>query len=233
MRLNASIFQIDYKGQITQFPSIPYWSSSTNSVSRVSTAFYQNVDSKVKGVEAEFAAEPIRGLTLGATAAYAKITSAGSSAPCENPAVPLSATNVMNFCTLPKGEVLNTIPKFTASLNGQYLAPFDPFDGFVRFNLAYRGKNPNYGYVTTGDSYALFDLFAGVRAKDGAWEVSAYAKNLFKDDTELTRTQLTNNLLPSGGALATTLTGQPGYFLVTNNIPREFGISVRYAFGSR
>jgi iron complex outermembrane receptor protein len=232
MRLNASIFQIDYKGQITQFPSIPYFASNTNAVSRVSTAFYQNVDSKVKGVEAEFAVEPVRNLTFGATAAYAKITSAGSKAPCENPAVPLSATNVMNFCTLPKGTVLNTIPKFTASVNGQYVQPFEPFDGFVRFNLAYRSKNPNYGYVTTGDAYSLFDLFAGVRSKDGAWEVSAYAKNLFKDDTELNRTQLTNNLLPASGALASQF-GQPGYFLVTTNIPREFGLQVRYAFGSR
>ena len=232
LRLNASVFQIDYKGQITQFPSIPYWASNTNSVSRVSAAFYQNVDSKVKGVEAELAFEPVRNLTLAATAAYAKITSQGSLAPCENPAIALSATNVMNFCVLPKGAVLNTIPKFTASVNGQYLIPMDNFDGFVRFNLAHRGHNPNYGYVTSGEAYDIFDLFAGVRASNGAWEVFAYAKNLFNEKTELTRTQLTNNLLPAGGTVSTSF-GAPGYFLVTATTPREIGVQLRYAFGSR
>jgi iron complex outermembrane receptor protein len=232
LRVNASVFQIDYKGQITQFPSIPYWASNTNTVSRVSSSFYQNVDSKVKGVEAEIAFEPVRNLTIGATAAYAKITSQGSLAPCENPAVPLSAANVMNFCPLAKGRVLNTIPKFTASLNGQYVVPMDAFDGFVRFNLAHRGDNPNYGYVTGAKAYDLFDLFAGVRAQDGAWEISAYAKNLFNEKSELTRTQLTSNLVPANASLNAQF-GPSGYFLVTSTTPREVGLTVRYAFGSR
>jgi len=232
LRLNASVFQIDYKGQITQFPSIQYWASNTNAVSRVSSSFYQNVDTKVKGIEAEFAFEPIRNLTIGGTAAYAKITSQGSLAPCDNPAVPLSATNVMNFCTLAKGRTLNTIPKFTASLNGQYLMPFDEFDGFLRFNLAHRGDNPNFGYVTSAKAYDIFDLFAGVRSQSAGWEVFAYAKNLFNKKSELTRTQLTNNLLPAGGTVSTSF-GAPGYFLVTSTVPREIGVQVRYAFGSR
>jgi iron complex outermembrane receptor protein len=232
LRLNASVFQIDYKGQITQFPSIQYWANNINGVSRVSSAFYQNVDSKVKGVEAEFAFEPVRNLTLGATAAYAKITSEGSLAPCDNPAIPLSPTNVMNFCPLAKGRVLNTIPKFTASVNGQYVLPMDKFDGFVRFNLAHRGANPNFGYVTSAKAYDLFDLFAGLRAQDGAWEVLAYAKNLFNEKSELTRTQLTNNLLPAGGSVSNTF-GAPGYFLVSSTVPREIGVQLRYAFGSR
>jgi iron complex outermembrane receptor protein len=117
-------------------------------------------------------------------------------------------------------------------VNGQYVVPMDKFDGFVRFNLAHRGDNPNFGYVTSAKAYDLFDLFAGVRAEDGAWEITAYAKNLFNEKSELTRTQLTNNLLPAGGSVSATF-GPPGYFLVSSTTPREIGVQLRYAFGSR
>jgi iron complex outermembrane receptor protein len=201
-------------------------------VSRTAPSFYQNVDTKVKGVEAEMAFEPVRNLTLVATAAYAEITSQGSLAPCENPAIPVSPTNAMNFCPLPKGRVLNTIPKFTASVNGQYVVSLNTFDGFVRFNLAYRGRNPNYGYAAEAKAHSLVDLFAGARSRRGGWEVFAYAKNLFNEKVELTRTPLTNNLLPASGTVNTSF-GAPGYLLVTSTTPREVGVQVRYAFGSR
>jgi iron complex outermembrane receptor protein len=231
LRINANIFRIDYKGQITQFPGTPYWALNTNSVSRTAPSFYQNIDSRVQGVEAELAVEPVRNLTLAATAAYAEITSQGSLAPCENPAIPLSPNNAMNFCPLPKGTVLNTIPRFTATINGQYVMPLDAFDAFLRFNWAYRGHNPNYGYVTDSDAYSLVDLFAGVRDHGGDWEVFAYAKNIFNEKNELSRTQLTSNLLPAGGSVNASF-GPPGYFLLTSTTPREFGVQVRYAFGS-
>ena len=74
--------------------------------------------------------------------------------PCNNPAVPLTAANPINFCPSVKGEVLNTTAPFQATLNGSYEMPItDTIDGYFRFNLNIQGNNPNYGnFGTTASS---------------------------------------------------------------------------------
>jgi iron complex outermembrane receptor protein len=233
VKLNADVFQINYNGQLVQFPGISYRNVTTGATNALSgTAFYENIDSRVRGFELEAAVEPMRNLSFGANAAYAKITSKGGLAPCNNPAVPLTATNEMNFCPLASGVVLNTMPKFSASVNGEYTVPMDKFEGYARFNLAYRGKNPNYGFLASVPSYALLDLFAGVRNADGGWEAGVYVKNATNKKVELTRTVLTSTLQPGNGSLLASF-GPSGYSLVTSNTPREVGVQLRYAFGSR
>jgi iron complex outermembrane receptor protein len=138
----------------------------------------------------------------------------------------------MNFCPLAAGVELNTMPPFTATINGEYSAPItDRFDGYARLNIAYRGENPNYGFLAKVPAFTLVDFFAGVRDNSGAWEVGLYAKNLFDKRAELTRTALTTNLVPANGSLNTVF-GPAGYFVVTSNAPREVGVQLRYAFGS-
>jgi iron complex outermembrane receptor protein len=233
LRLNGDVFQINYKGQLAQFPSINYRNVVTGATTALSsTAFYQNINSRVRGFELEAAFEPVHNLTLTGNAAYAKITSKGGPVPCNNPAVPLTATNEMNFCPLAAGVVLNTMPKFNATLNGEYIVPLEQFNGYLRGNVAYRGKNPNYGFLASVPSYTLVDAFAGVRSLEGDWELGLYAKNIFDKRVELTRTNLTTNLVPANGALAGQF-GPAGYFAVTSNMPREVGVQMRYAFGSR
>jgi iron complex outermembrane receptor protein len=232
LRLNADVFQINYKDQLAQFPAISYRNVTTGALTGLSsTAFYQNIDSRVRGVEAEAAFEPVRNLSFAANAAYAKISSKAGTVPCNNPAIPLTATNEMNFCALASGVVLNTMPKFSGSVNGEYVVPMERFDGFARFNVAYRGKNPNYGFLASVPAYTLVDFFAGVRAADSGWEVGAYVKNAFNKKVELTRNNLTTNLLPAGGSLNGVF-GPSGYQSVTSNIPREAGVQLRYAFGA-
>jgi iron complex outermembrane receptor protein len=231
VRLNADIFQINYSGQLAQFPGTNYRNVTTGATAQTSPAFYQNADSRVRGFEAEVAFEPVRNLNLAGNAAYAKITSKGGLVPCNNPSVPLTATNEVNFCTQPSGVTLNTSPKFTATFNGEYVVPMDKFNGYARFNVAYRGKNPNYGFLASVPAYTLVDLFAGVRDASGTWEIGAYVKNAFNKKVELTRTVITSNLLPASGTTAAQF-GQSGYFWVSATIPREIGVQLRYAFGS-
>jgi iron complex outermembrane receptor protein len=229
LRLNASIYQINYKDQLTQFPGIQYRSVVDGSITQTSAAFYQNVDTRVRGFEGEFAAEPIEHLTLAGTLSWSEITSLGGMIPCNNPAVPLTATNEMNFCPSQKGQVLNTAPKFTATVNGEYVVPMDGFDGYGRLNVAYFGESPNFQYLAPADAYTLVDLFVGARSHDSGWDVQAYVKNLFNNHTLLNSTTFIG---PANNSLNSVF-GSTGYVTGNMTLPREVGVQVRYAFGSR
>lgn len=238
IHFNASVFQLDYQNQLTTFEGVQYFNTVSNRVAKTSLAFYRNVDAQVRGFELEFDAQPIRNLTLGATIAYAQIKSKGGVVPA-NPGdcagtAPVTATNPINVCTSPSGEVLNQDSPFSATASGNYNIPFsDTLGGYLRFNVAFKGDNPNYGnFKTAGVSrqtpaYAIVDLYAGLMGGKGAWDVGFYAKNVFDKQAELARITPVNNIY-SPYAIA-----PGGYDQVRTTLPRELGVTVRYAFGSR
>jgi iron complex outermembrane receptor protein len=233
LRINGAIFQLDYQDQLTTFEGVSYYNTVTAATAQTSLAFYRNIDAKVQGVELEIAARPTDGLTLGGNFSYSKIKSKGGLVPC-NAAVPaISATNPINFCTSPVGQVLNTQPPFQATINGGYEAPFNSnISGYVRFNASFQGSNPNFGNFNTGSSfketssYAIYDLFVGVTGQEGAWNVGLFAKNLFDEQVELNRVATLNTVYSNFRAAA-------GYDVVRTSRPREFGVTARYNFGTR
>ena len=247
--VNAAIFQLDYKDQLTALEGVPYFNSvssaASGSPSNTSLAFYQNLDARVRGFELEIAARPLDGLNLGANISYTKIKSQGGSLPCNNGTVTaankfgdLSATNPIDFCVSPKGQVLNQQAPFQATINGGYeLALTDTFGGYFRFNVNYQGKNPNFGNFRSGTaltgftfkntpSYAVVDLFAGINGQDSGWDVGFYAKNVFDKQVELARVATPNSFYAGFGAA-------PGYDVVRASRPREIGVTARFSFGSR
>lgn len=235
LRINAAVYQINYKNQLTTFGNVPYFNSISGRTSVTSIAFYRNIDARVRGAELEIAASPIDNLSLAANFSYSKIKSKGGSVPCANPTGPaITAANPINFCPSVAGETLNTQAPFQATFNGGYEVPFGAgLSGYFRFNVNYQGKNPNYGNFpvagkfTTVPAYAIVDLFAGINGKDSAWDVGVYAKNIFDTNKELGRQALLNNIYaPFSGANA-------GYATVQTTLPREIGVSLRFAFGSR
>ncbi len=246
--VNAAVFQLDYKDQLTALEGVPYFNSvssaASGSPSNTSLAFYRNLDARVRGVELEIAARPLDGLNLGANVSYTKIKSKGGSLPCNNGTVTaankfgdLSATNPIDFCVSPKGQVLNQQAPFQATLNGGYEFPFsDAFGGYFRFNLNYQGKNPNFGNFRSGTaltgfafkktpSYAVVDLFAGINGDKAGWDVGFYAKNVFDKQVELARVATPNSFYAGFGAA-------PGYDVVRSSLPREIGVTARFSFGS-
>jgi iron complex outermembrane recepter protein len=234
LQINADVFQIDYGNQLTTFEGVRYWNTVSSRVAITSLAFYRNIDSQVRGFELEVAAQPIDNLSLGANISYAKIKSKGGLVPCNDLAQPaISATNPINFCTSPSGQVLNQDSPWSATANGSYTVPLGSFDAYMRFNLSYRGNNPNFGnFATAGvskstPSYAILDLFAGVAGEKGVWDLGFFAKNVFDKQVELARTNTLNNVY------APYAVAPSGYNTVTASLPREIGISLRYAFGSR
>jgi iron complex outermembrane receptor protein len=226
IRINADVFQIDYKDQLTQFANTPYYNSVSGSTSYTSAAFFGNVDAKVQGFEIESAVRPFENFNLGANLSYAKITSKGGSVPCTGTAA-LTAANPLNYCASASKQTLNASPMFQASVNGSYSHPIGPLDGYVRFNASFQGSNPNYGTsnVATG-AYTLVDLFAGVTGRASDWELGLYAKNVFNAQVLLTSQAISNSVYPLFAAPV-------GYSKAMTTLPREVGITFRYAFGSR
>ena len=111
LHINASVFQIDYKNQLTSFQGVHYFNSVQNKVDIGGVAFYRNVDARVRGFEVEVAAQPIRNLSLAANVSYSEIKSLGGNVPCDKDqsvaANVLSLTNPINFCPSVAGQVLN------------------------------------------------------------------------------------------------------------------------------
>jgi iron complex outermembrane recepter protein len=243
LRVNVAAFQIDYQDQLTQFEGVQYWNPvGAGKIDRTSIAFYRNVDSQVRGFELEIAAKPTDNLSLGANLSYNKIKSKGGLLPA-NPgdcagtvalnAVNFAAGTQMNFCPSAKGQVLNQSAPFQATFNGGYTMPLGALEGYLRFNLNYQGKNPNYGNFSTAGvfkkvpSYAILDLFAGIDSEDGAWNLGFYAKNVFDKQVENFRTATLNNIYSPYQV------APGGYDVVRTSLPREIGVTARFSFGSR
>ena len=242
-RFNVAAFQIDYTDQLTQFEGVQYWNpTGAGRVDRTSLAFYRNVDSQVRGFELEIAGKPTDNLSLGANLSYSKIKSKGGLIPA-NPGdcattVPITAANFaagtqMNFCPSASGQGLNQNAPLQATLNGGYTVPVGSLEGYLRFNLNYQGKNPNFGnFATAGvfkkvPSYAILDLFAGLAGGDKGWDLGLYAKNVFNKQVENSRVATLNNIY-SPYAVA-----PGGYDVVRTSLPREIGVTARFSFGSR
>ncbi|TCM19748.1 iron complex outermembrane receptor protein [Novosphingobium sp. PhB165] len=139
---------------------------------------------------------------------------------------------------------------FSATVQSEYTFPvINGGNAYIRGLLTYYGKSqvdPTNPYDDVSD-YALVNLFAGLRSDDGAWEIGLYAKNVFDTTKTLTRTtplSTSYQQLAWGGQFDPStgrpvFTGSSGanytstYTGVTTTAPREFGINVRYAFGSR
>jgi len=243
LHINASVFQIDYKDQLTAFEGIKYWNpTGTGKVDVTSLAFYRNVNSQVRGFEVEIAVQPTDHLSLGANISYSQIKSKGGLLPA-NPgdcagtftpdAAHYNAGQQMNFCPSAVGQVLNQSAPWQATLNGAYTVPLGSMEGYLRFNLNYQGNNPNYGNFSTAGvykavpSYAILDLFVGIAGEKGVWDLGFFAKNVFDKQVETSRITPLNNVYSSySGAAA-------GYDRLTMTLPREIGVTLRYAFGSR
>ena len=234
LHINASVFQLDYKGQLTSLQGVPYYDAVKKTVDNGGIALYGNADSQVRGFELEIAAQPTRELSLGANLAYSSIKAKGGQLPCGVGPTP-TAANPINYCAIVSGRVLNQEAPFSATVNGSYTVPVGPFDGYFRFNLNFKGDNPNYGNFVNAagaykgvPAYAILDLFAGIAGEKGAWDLGIFVKNVTNKQVEINRVHPQNNIYSTyGGATL------GGYDQVTVSLPREIGVSLRYAFGSR
>ena len=140
-------------------------------------------------------------------------------------------TNGIGTCTVTQDS--SALPPFSATLQSEYSLPIsDRTDAFLRGLFSFYGKsdqNPNLDYDDI-DAYGLLNLYTGVRDPDGQWEVSLYGKNIF-DVTKATYQDFRQTLNYSFGLTSASYTAP--YNVVRTTAPQEFGVNVRFAFGSR
>ncbi len=235
----------------------------TNSAAGTVTAFnyVAAVPVTVKGVEGELSYTPNKHFSIGSVFSYSKGTISNGTVPCldlNGDKIPdtggqptlaalqaVVGANNISSCTANFNSTLAA--RFSTSVQSEYNLPLsDSMDGYVRGLYSYKGRSDNdpTNIYDNIKSYGLLNLYAGVRDPDGAWEVSLFAKNVTNTFRVLKRsngvafTPLRGGI-PLGGPVTSSGPLSNGYFSGANDSglvvtePREFGINLKVAFGSR
>ena len=214
-----------------------------------------NVPVRITGVEAELNYRPNRNFSLSAVAAYSDSKIKNGVIPCNDlngDHIPDNLTTAPTVAQLQAAYGANQIGSCTANLRGSNQPPFsatiqaeynhplsDKMELFGRGLFSYYGASQNDPTLAFDDigGYGLLNLYAGVRAPNGAWEVTLFAKNVtnnasyrqFGSPASTSYQELAPPTFRTTVGKAFTST----YSQVTISPPREFGLNVRYAFGSR
>jgi iron complex outermembrane receptor protein len=256
LRLNLAAFHQKFDGFIYRGTLTPYINLNNSGENVDKFNFGANVDAVIDGVDVDFTYQPSRqfSLTGGVSYAHGRIKNGtvacqdldqdgkidtGSTTPTLAQLQASTGGQGVAECRL-NGR-LSTSPDWSATLQPE--ASFkvgEDMDAFVRGLLTYYPKNPQdpFNKYDSVGAYGLVNLYAGVRDARGAWELSLFVKNATN----------TGEVLNSGpSALATTYqalqpptfqstvgtTFNSSYLTTRYTPPREVGISLRYAFGSR
>ncbi|WP_185928844.1 TonB-dependent receptor [Sphingomonas sp. IC081] len=229
--------------------------------------FVSAVPIKVNGVEAELAFTPTPRWNLGATVNFARSRIGNALLACtdalNNQSGAVGSDGIPDTVTptlaqmqqayggervaqcAGGGQSATFQPEWSGVFRAEYTLPLNnDVDGYLRGLFSWKGKsrtdsNNPYDNVK---AYGLLNLFGGLRAQDGGWEVSVYAKNIFdttkllsQDDlaqfTSVTDVYLSPPTYSVSGIGSTVYSSR--YAGVAVTAPREFGVTFRVAFGSR
>jgi iron complex outermembrane receptor protein len=219
--------------------------------------FISPVPVKVDGVESEIAFSPSHHFSIDATFNYSKSKlSGGAAIPCDNLPAGLVPTLAQLQAALPAGQHVGSCagsglsatfqPKVSGTVTAEYShAVNDTVEGFVRGIANWRGSSQNDPlnvYDNVG-AYALINAYIGVRDAKAGWALTLYGKNVanlakvstlngqptsLSETTIFLRPPTYRTVIGTGSA-----TFQSNYTGVTVTQPREFGVNLRVAFGSR
>jgi iron complex outermembrane receptor protein len=246
-RLNVALFHQKFDNYFFLTQSTRYLAvtnpANPGSSTISSSEFTADADAKVDGVdvEAAFQINPRWNVNLGFTWSKARLDNA--LVPCNDgnfdgvvdnlvptPQDFIDAGTMVARCR--SNEAISRTPRWNLTLQSEYAAPItDDLDGFVRGNFVYYPDNPNASQGVVIDNYSLLNLYAGVRDPQNGWEVSLFANNILDTQQVLS----INPVAPvsSGGVAAVFNRPASGYQQIGYTPRREFGVLVRYAFGSR
>ena len=257
-RLNVSVFHQTFKNYPFFGPQVFYVSTNSSGVASVGTGnnpgsfgFLSAVPVTVNGAEFEASYQIQKHWSFGLNAAYAdgKIKNGtiactdlnGDGTPDINAARPtlaqlqaaVGAGQALSLCSGINRRA-NVTPKFSANIQSEYgFEITGGTNGFLRGLYSFFGKtsaNPDNPYDDV-PAYGLLNLYAGLRDKDGRWEISLFAKNLLQQREVLT---MGGSLVSTSVQVLATGTSQTApYRSITTTVPREFGLTARFALGSR
>lgn len=233
-RLNASVFRQNFDDLTIFLPNILYLSTVSGQPTMANVT--ASVDAQVTGFEIDAAARVGR-FDLGAQFSYADGKVKGSQVPCNITANGAPVFNSFGLISLCSGGSVSRDPLWSATLRGEYAYPISSrANGFIRTLVSYNAKSKNRVQPDLAvAAYAPVNLYIGVREDSGAWEISAFARNLFAVDRVIDRSPVAHDLNASLGMNFPQLipAAGSGYYATLMNPPREFGLSLRYTFGSR
>ncbi|MCB2079274.1 MAG: TonB-dependent receptor [Novosphingobium sp.] len=218
--------------------------------------YIAGVPVKVKGVEVEVNFQATENLTIGGVLSYSDGKIKGGTVPCldlNGDGVPdiVSQAPTLESVQAAYGDgtiaACNVTQRasqeapFGFTLQGEYNQPLSSaVDGYVRGLLSYKGNSigdPTNPYDSV-KSHGILNVFLGVREPTGAWDLSFFAKNLL-NTYRYTTSDTSSGLLGTpyvnvGTQPASSITdSRTNYFGVASIAPREFGVNLRIAFGSR
>lgn len=220
--------------------------------------FVAPVPVKVKGVEAELTFDITPEFSLSTSIAYADSKITGGAFPChdlndDNIADAVAPTAAALYAHVGDRQIDTCTGTASASsaspwqgmIQAEYRHPINDWsEGFIRGFANWKGHSDgdSINPLDQVKGYAQLDLFGGIRDASGAWEVTAFVKNVTNTSRVLTRsanplvTTLApnQNLAPFGGTgTSIPSSSATNYLAISTIAPRELGISVRFAFGSR
>jgi iron complex outermembrane receptor protein len=236
-RLNAAVYRQRFHNLTVYIPHVAYYNTTTGGDTLFD--FTTSVDALVQGFDVDGAFQITPEWNVSAQMSYAHGQIEGSLVPCNSGT--LSPTNLVSFCP---GGSSSRLPLWNMSIQSEYVRPVrDNVDGFVQVLATIYPENKYAEANFAVPNYALLNLYAGVRSHDGAWTASIFARNVLNTVVALDRSPVQADLSGSLGTLAAefggvnpafaTLNRKSGYYETLTNTPREVGINVRYAFGSR
>lgn len=233
-RLNVAAFRQSFRDFQIVVPSIQFLDPSVNPPVRGIMNFPTTVDAKVRGVDVEGDFKVTPEWYVGLQASYSTGNATGT-VPCNvfgsNGQPVYNTGGIVSFCN--GGGEVNRYPKWNATLRTNYDHEVSSnMTGFVRALVNYNPKNTRASPTYTVPSYALVNLYAGVRSDDERWELTLFVKNALNDKAVLDRSE--QPIFATGLGSFPTLNRSSGYYTVASMTPqREVGVAFRYQWGSR
>ena len=242
-RLNAAVFRQKFKNLPILTASVPYIADNGASRTVSNFAFTGNPDATVEGFDLDAAFQITPNWNVSAQYSYAD-GRATTGLPCNDSnfdGIPDNGpvTNVNQFppgvlVAICPGGAVSRQPYWNAALQSEYVHPLrDNVDAYVRGLFTYYPKNARQTSAMVIDNYSLLNLYAGLRAHDGAWEAGLFVTNALKTEKLTNLNVNASNNVNSALSSYPSLVHNSGYFEKALTPRREVGLTVRYAFGSR
>ncbi len=240
LRLNLAIFDQKFNGLMFQEASIPYLAANGAQTQVQSTTINIGANSIVKGFDFDGAYQITPNWSLSGGLSYADGKVANALVPCRDsnfdgvpdtglPTASQFQAHNAHIAECKTNQSVSRDPLWNANATTEYWRPVGNVEAYVRALATYYPQNTRRNLTYLVPAYSLVNLYAGVRSPDGDWDLGFYVRNLFNTGAT---TSLEPDPTPSASNAATYF-GSSGYYFTSYTPPREVGIQLRYAFGSR
>jgi iron complex outermembrane receptor protein len=252
LRTALSVYYQDFDNFVYRSGSGVYFIDSTRAAPSVGRPFnfVSAVPATVKGAELDASFAATSDWDVGVIGSYTDGKIKNGFVPCNDysprDGVPDATTTAPSLATIQAtGEVISgctvnyrasVSPPWSGTLHSEYRFPITSrINGYARGLLSMYGdsKNDPANRVDDYNAYELLNLYLGVRDPDGAWEVSLYGKNVTDKEVVLQRSSAVLTASPNGALVQSNYYGGSSTAGMVMTAPREFGLTVNYAFGSK